>query len=507
MKNIILLAVVSLVISISGCNLNKSDNNSSQFSILNYGAVGDAETMNTKAIQSTIDACADAGGGTVIIPKGKFLTGTIILKSNIEIHIMRNATLLGSKNHVDYPPQPMSEYRALRDEGGFNALIYAEGVSNIAITGDGTIDGQGQFNTTYDELKEGEKDDRPKNLMLISCSNIMIRDIHMQNSAFWNQHYLNCEDILIDNITVYNHSNHNNDALDIDGCRRVVVSNCNFDSVDDALVLKATGKAGCEDVVITNCILSSFTNAIKTGTETTGGFKNISISNCVVKPSRHTGKRVYDADGEPDSGYSAISLIIVDGGVMEGVTINNIVVEGTQAPIYIRLGNRARKHIQESPTPPVGIIRNISISNIVAYGVGLGTSSIEGLKGYPIQNVSLSNIQLGVTGGLAEGNYSTDVVDSETGYPEPHYEPLPASGLYMRHIDGITINSFAFGVKEKDDRAVFWVDDVSKLLISDVRLQSNYSSKYLVRGSDLTDYKIEKPLGWSKIGKHVQLSK
>jgi len=505
-----ILPVVTLIIIINGCNLNcsgiKTVESKSLFSIVDYGAVGDGVTMNTKSIQKAIDECAKAGGGIVVFPKGKFLTGTIVLKNNVELQLLRNAILLGSTNQKDYPSQPLPKYRALRDDGGFNALIYAEGVNRIAITGGGTIDAQGQLQRTIDDISEGAKDDRPKNLMFVSCTNIVVRDITMKSSGFWNQHYLNCEDMLLDNINVYNHSNHNNDAVDIDGCRRVMISNCNFDAVDDALTFKSTGKALCEDITVTNCILSSFTNAIKAGTESTGGFKNITISNCVVKPSRHSGKRIYD-DNEPDSGYSAISLIVVDGGTMEGINISDIVVEGTQAPIYIRLGNRARKHTADAPVPPVGIVKNISISNVVCYGAGVWTSSIEGLEGHPIQNISLNNIQLLSVGGVSEGEFSYEVEENDKGYPEPHFKPLPACGLFLRHVDGITINNMIIGIENQDNRVPIWVEDVTNLLISDSRVSGVFTAGSFVKGKKLTQYKIEKPLGWNGKGNLVQVNK
>ncbi len=214
---------------------------------------------------------------------------------------------------------------------------------------------------------------------------------HALNSGIWNQHYLNCEDVPISNIRVYNHCNRNNDGLDIDGCRRVVVSNCIIDSDDDAIVLKSTGKAGCENVVITNCIASSFTNAIKCGTESTGGFRNINIGNCVVKRSISKVPPIF---GRTNIGISGISLEIVDGGIMEGVQVHDIVIEETECPVYVRLGNRARKHIPEAPAPPLGTMRNISISNITAYNTGNYTASITGVSAAKIENISLSHLRL-----------------------------------------------------------------------------------------------------------------
>lgn len=199
-----------------------------------------------------------------------------------------------------------------KDAGGWVSLIYAVDAKNISITGKGTIDGKGKGRKGRISGLGGDRNGRPRNILFISCKDVHVEGITMRNSALWNQHYLNCEDVTIDHIKVYNHSNGNNDGIDIDGCRRFILSNSIIDSDDDGIVLKSTGTAPCENVIISNCIVSSFANAIKCGTESTGGFKNISISDCIVKPSRHSGERILKST---PSGITAISLEIVDGGI------------------------------------------------------------------------------------------------------------------------------------------------------------------------------------------------
>ena len=173
----------------------------------------------------------------------------------------------------------------------------------------------------------------------------------------WMQHYLACENLRVTGIRVYNHANQNNDMIDIDGCRNVIVSDCYGDTDDDALTFKSTSEHACENITVTNCILSSHCNAIKCGTESTGGFKNFTISNCIIRPSDDK-EPIF---GKPE-GISGISLEIVDGGVMEGITISNISMDGPEVPIFIRLGNRARKHMTEAETPPVGQLSDVIIS-------------------------------------------------------------------------------------------------------------------------------------------------
>jgi len=311
------------------------------------------------------------------------------------------------------------------------------------------------------------------------------------NSGIWNQHYLNCEDVMVNNIHVYNHSNKNNDGIDIDGCRRFVLSNSIIDSDDDGICLKATGSAGCEDVTITNCIVSSYTNAIKTGTESTSGFKNITISNCVVKPTRSTVESKF---GLPTTGITGISLEITDGGVMDGVNVNNIVIEGTQCPIYVRLGNRGRKYKEEAPVPPVGKMRNIQINDITAYNTGNFSPSITGIPGAAIENISLNNIRIVNRGGIKSGEYLADytkVKEDEKGYPQPTvWRNLPSYGFFIRHVKNISLSNITLGSEETDQRVPVIAVDVERLLVKGFSLDvPSDNTGFLLK--DVKDYQID----------------
>lgn len=459
------------------------------YNIKTFGAVSDTTQLSTNAINKAIETCHNKGGGRVVVPTGHFKSGTITLKSNVELHLERGAVLYASTRHEDFPKQLRPEYRSQKDPGGWFALIYAEGQRNIALTGPGTIDGRGAMQMPRAELPGGDLDGRPRNVLFISCQDVTVTEISMRNAGIWNQHYLNCEDVIVDRIRVYNHANRNNDGIDIDGCRRFVLSNSIIDSDDDAIVLKSTGKEGCSDVVITNCIASSFTNAIKCGTESTGGFKNITISNCVVKRSKSTTPPIF---GRTNIGITAISLEIVDGGVMDGVVVDNIVVEATECPIYIRLGNRARKYMEGIPTPAPGIMRNVSISNVVAHSAGNYTSSITGVPGTKIENVSLSNITLINQGGIKAGEYissAAQVDEDEKGYPEPTvWKNLPASGLFIRHVENISLSNITLGSLAADSRIPVIGVDIDRIYIKGLRDESHPGAVK----TDLKDVKFQK---------------
>ena len=489
-----------------------------QYNIKDFGAVGDGVTVCTKAINSAVEKCAANGGGTVNIPAGVFNSGTILMKSNVELHFEMGSTLMACDEQTEFPRQPQPAYRSQKDPGGWFALIYAEGASNIAITGFGTIDGKGATKTAVPGTMNDDRDGRPRNILFISCKQIRVEGIRMLHSGMWNQHYLDCEDVIIDRVEVYNHSNHNNDAVDIDGCRRAVISNSIFDTDDDGITLKSTGAAPTEDVTVTNCIVSSKSNAIKTGTESTGGFRNITISNCVIKPSRHAIQPDWNTT---KYGISGITLAVVDGGVMEGVTINNITIEETLCPLYIRLGNRARKHTDDAPNPPVGTIRNINISNIVAYNTGNFSNSISGLPGQPVENITIDNVQFfnkgglsirdgwftGVNeellnlGGLTGGKYTADyqkVSDHEKGYPDAReWGYLPSSVFFLRHVKGLSINNMMFGSKHADPRIPIIAVDVERFRLGKSVFSSDTPKPpHFALLDNVSDFEVEKPLGW-----------
>lgn len=451
-----------------------------QYNILDYGAKSDTSFVNTDAINKAITACYNHGGGRVVIPAGQFKSGTIVLKSNVELRLESGSVLLASTDTSDFPRQAQPAYRSQKDPGGWYALIYAVGQTNIRITGYGTIDGQGA--RQLPRLPTGgDLDGRPRNLLLVSCNNVLVEGITMLNAGIWNQHYLNCEDVQIHGLKVNNHCNRNNDGLDIDGCRRVVVSDCIIDSDDDAIVLKSTGKAGCENVAITNCIVSSFTNAIKCGTESTGGFRNINIGNCVIKPSASDVPPIF---GRTHIGISGISLEIVDGGIMDGVMVHDVVIEETECPIYVRLGNRARKYNPEAPAPPAGLMRNVQLSNIMAYNTGNYAVSITGVPAASIENISLSHLRLANRGGLKQGDFiaSTDsVAEDEKGYPEPTvWKNLPVFGLFIRHVKNISVTNVSLVNMQSDPRPAFAAIDVGHLVITQVRVEGSSSPPGMV---------------------------
>lgn len=427
-------------------------------SVKDHGAVGDGKHKDTPAIQKAIDAAEAAGGGTVYFPAGKYLSGTIYLKSGVTLHIDFAATLLGSTELIDYPETACS-FRSYTDNYVRQALLWGENLHDIAIVGRGVIDGQGAAFAGLPWLQ------RPYLIRFITCRNVLVRDVTLQNSAMWMQHYLACDNVTIQGIRVYNHCNANNDMIDIDCCRDVRISDCFGDSDDDALTLKSTADRPCENVVVTNCVLASHCNAIKMGTESNGGFKNVTISNCAIRRSVDEDP-VYGAR----DGLAGIALLIVDGGTMDGVTISNVTITGVRTPFFVRLGNRARPFKKDMEKPGVGTLRNVVLSDIVAAGAGPIGCGITGIPEHLIENVTVSNVTLRFAGGGTSEMAARSVPELPEKYPESTmFGELPAYGLYCRHVDGLTLHNVNVGFETPDYRPAVTCEDVRNLDVDGLR--------------------------------------
>ncbi len=404
------------------------------YNVLEFGAKADGKIFDTKVIQKAIDECANSGGGTVVFPAGIYLTGTIIMKDNVILNLQAGSKILGSKNINDYP-----EY----------SLIWGNKLKNIGITGFGTIDGQG-------ESYQGKKT-RPALIKFVSCKNVIVEGVTLQHPAAWTQHYLKCDGVTLRDLKIYAHGAENNDMVDINQSRNVVISGLIGDSDDDGITLKSTGDGLVENVVISDCIIRTRTNAIKAGTESYGGFRNITITNCTIGPSV-----TKDGFSGSKEGLAGIALEIVDGGIMENVVISNLVIEETTAPIFIRLGNRAREYLNMKK--PVGSINNISISNLIAKNASKTGCSIVGEIGHPIKNISISNVRISFIGGgtLAEGLAEKPELINE--YPESvRLGILPAYGFFVRHVDRITFRDVELTYNNEEHRPAMVLNDVKNL--------------------------------------------
>ncbi len=481
--------VLSIFLILFGCDeKQKSSSGEKIFNVRDFGAKGDSITLETKSLQATIDECAKKGG-TVIFPEGIYRTGTLLLKSNVTLRINKNAKILGSTDLKDYP-RLKPNYIFYGSEWRDQSLIYGEKLHNIAIEGEGTIDGQGASFVIANNKKPFRYMNRPYGLWFIQCKNIRIENIHLRNSAFWMQHYLACDDVKIKGITVYNHSNKNNDMIDIDGCQDVVIRDCVGDSDDDGITIKSTSGRINKNILIENCTVSSHCNAIKMGTESSGGFQNITIRNCVIKPSAKKTV-IY---GKP-SGDGGLALEVVDGGIMDSIHISNIKIDGPEVPLFIRLGNRARKYKKGLETPSVGILRNVTIENVTATGANIIGSSITGLPEHPVENIVLKNVSINYNGGGTIEDAKKTVEELPDHYPEGNmFGTLPSYGLYVRHAKNVTLDRLVLSFQNNDERVPVRCEDVDNLTISNLQADATKHitsciEKINVKNAIITDEK------------------
>lgn len=413
------------------------------FDASTFGAVGDGRAIDTKAIQAAVDACARAGGGTVYLRAGRYLSGTVYLKSNVTLHLAAGAVLAGSTNLADYPVT-IPALRSYTDTYTDKSLLYAENLDNIAIEGRGVVDGQGaSFQGPYKV--------RPFLVRMVNCRNVNVSGVTMKDSPMWVQHYLACDGVAIHGITVHSRVNANNDGIDIDCCDRVRISDCDISSGDDAIVLKSTSARATRNVVVANCVVSSHCNALKLGTESNGGFENIAIANCTVYDTRLSG----------------VALEIVDGGTLDRVNVSNILMDGVGAPIFIRLGDRGRPYETDGPPPPAGRLRNVLLSGIQATRAGTVGCAIAGLSGHPIEQVAIDNMRLVFDGGGRAQHEHGVVPEHPEKYPEHNmFGVLPAYAFYCRHVRGLRFRNVEVSTAKPDTRAALLIEDVEDLEIT-----------------------------------------
>ncbi len=421
-----------------------------------FGAKGDGVSNDTAAVQKAIDAAAEAGGGVVEFPAGTFITATVELKSNVTVNVTPGAVWMGLEDPEAYP---MIEAKGTAADtfGPWRAFIYAYDQENITLCGGGKIIGNGNKPCFVDGSK-GNDPRRPFGLNIIDCRNVTVRDLELRHSAFWMQHYLGCDGLRLHGLKVYNRGNKNNDGVDIDSCRHVIVSDCHIDASDDALCFKACAEQPVEYVTVTNCILSSEASAFKLGTGSRGGFKHMAVSNCVIKPNE--AEEVEHAC-QARMGMMGIDLGNVDGGVLEDIVISNIVIEGTETPIFLKLGARdgqgpgELKAMGDREVRP-GVYKNVVIDNVMARDCGPYANII--IAGYPgnhIEDVKLSRIR------VEGGDPSTDEPDFDVelfanNYPMNRIfnQHLPAYGLYVRYVDGIVLDDVRLRPAQGDVRDV-----------------------------------------------------
>lgn len=465
------------------------------YDVRDYGAVADGITLNTKAVQSAIDACSEAGGGTVLFPDGEYVLSTVFLKSNVRIEIPRGAKILGSLNFYDFEPEEKVDWPLYQDvsHSYFNcSLFVGRDLENITITGGGTID----MRAVWDEDNVRKIVNRgPRCIALLRCKNVEVSCLGIYNATDLAVYFTACDEVDIFSLKMRVYI----DGISPDNSKNVRIHDCEVEAGDDAIVFKSSYNQNkidvCRNIHVWNCKLRSRCSSLKFGTETNGGFENILIENIAISDTRITG----------------IAIESVDGAIIDGVTIRNVTMDNVNAPLFIHIGRRMRGPEGRE----IGRIRNVTIENVYAHGpyheyeiietyyrsykmddpiqypwVFLGkmkpgnqfemnpdfdtlklnryvdwqmTSNVCGLPGIPLENITLRNISLSLDGGCQ--SFNPDVPDDHGGYPEVYVygKILPAKGIYFRHVDGLILENIVVETERPDVREPLVFDDIKDL--------------------------------------------
>lgn len=381
------------------------------YNVAGFGAVGDGNFLNTSIIQSVIDTCSSNGGGTVFFPPGNFLTGSLVIKNNVNLYLSAGTTILGSTLRKDY-------------YGDRPCLVSATDVKNISITGQGTIDANGQSFWVKENGRWVTGDWRPDmTILLTRCENILLESFTVRNSPAWTIHPTDCVRMNITGISILNgvfeEDGPNTDGIDPDGCSIVTISNCYLKCGDDAIVLKITDRPGgnkiSRDISVTNCIIQSSETALKIGSESYGDFRNITFSNCTIH----------------DSGC-AVGLWMRDGGTLDGMMVSNITMDTEKIknggqPVYIWSHRRTDQ-------TPWGTIRNVTVSNMIV--TGQGGMFISGAKERYIDGLTFENIRINVKEGR-DTTFNENPPDPFTPWGH-HRAPFD---IFCRYVNNLTLRN------------------------------------------------------------------
>ena len=431
------------------------------YNVLDFGARSREDFNSTKAFQAAIDACHENGGGVVYIPYGTYMLASMHLYSNIHFVFEPGATLLGSLDPDDFDEREPVDYPLYQDVSHsyfHRSMFWAEGCENISFSGSGTIDMREVWEKEPVKTAHLNGSKRANKIFALKyCKNVVIKDLNLYNATDLAVYLAGCEDCRITGLNI----KVNIDGISPDCCKNVIISDCNIIAGDDAIVPKSSytlnKKVDSENIVITNCVVSSRMCAIKFGTETNGGFKNVTVSNCTIY----------------DTCYTGVAIEIADGGEIDGMVVSGITMKNVGSPFIITLTDRKRG----PEGTPVGSIKNVIIDNLIATGPyqdmslirytatlppdtdyhhepKIIASSVTGLPGSVLENISLSNIYLTVPGGCDKKTEEIEIPDMPMPTPAAfsYSYLLPAYGIYFRHVKDLKLSNINVRTLQADMR-------------------------------------------------------
>ncbi len=408
------------------------------------------EKLHTKAFQEAIDIASARGGETVFVPFGTYVLSSVLLKDNTNIKFEDGVMIYSAPSLDDFSDDEVKDYQLYQDLSHSKytkSMFFADGVNNVKISGKAIIDMLSIWDTENKRAKDGYYRGA-KVFAFRKINNLEIFDVHIKNATDIAILMGACKDVTVSKVNIDSHI----DGISPDGCENVIISDCNINTGDDALVIKTSYFDNCihhcKNINITNCILSCRANAIKLGTESIGDFKYINISNCSIYNTHHSG----------------IAIESVDGANISFINISNITMNNVRNPLFVYLADRLRA----PQGTKMGTISNINVYNLCADVNGekykcndswySGDVSVIGhnlTSGYAvnssctsmiisvsaenkIKNVNLTNVTLSVMGG--EKKIEENLPDGKI-YPECKNFKLPAYGLYAKNAEGLRLTN------------------------------------------------------------------
>jgi polygalacturonase len=445
------------------------------YNVKNYGAKGDGSNNDTTAINNAISAANSAGGGIVEFPSGTYSSGSIHLKSNVTLQIDSGATIKGRSGSIDTAESnPNSSYQDYGHSHFHDALIWGDGVTNIGITGPGTIDGNGALKTSQPSSGYGDKA-----LCLKLCDGVVLSDFTIKNGGWFGILTNGTNHMVVTNIKVLD--SNQRDAFDLINAKHVDISGSDIEGSDDSMCLKADYALGAkitnQDIHVDNCkILSTGNNAVQFGSETVGDFYDVTFSHLTIT----------------SAGKAGLGVTSNDGAIIDGVTFSDVTMTGCVTPIWMKITNNGRA----PGSPPPGRIRNITFRNITSTNQPSGaiTSTFEGCgtvsPAIPIENVVVDNVKLTVPGG-GTSSEASNVPPTDDHWQPRYLGTAPSYGWFLRHVKNITFINCQTHFSSNDDRSAVKLDNNgTNVKIDTLTAQRGSSSPYDIGFYNTSGYQV-----------------
>ncbi|WP_037289139.1 glycoside hydrolase family 28 protein [Saccharibacillus sacchari] len=440
------------------------------YNVTDYGALPNTEQSSTSGIQAAIDAASLAGGGTVFVPPGIYLTGSVSLRSHIELRLSPGSVLKFSTDPAEYPIVESRWEGANRQV--YASCLYGADLENVSVTGNGTLDGCGQ--AWWDRHRGASEElryPRPKLIGLDRCRRVTLRDLHLVNSPSWTVNPMRCQDVTIDNLSILNPADSpNTDGINPESCSGVRIVNCHIDVGDDCIAIKsgtedAEERIPCENISIADCTMLHGHGAVVLGSEMSGDIRNVVIQNCVFKETER-GIRFKSRRGR--------------GGIVEDIRVSNIVMENVICPFILNLyyfcGPRGQdRYVWDKNPYPVTketpIFRRIHFAHITARQVHAAAGFLYGLAEMPISEVTFDDIEIS----MAE--------DATPGLPAmmADLEPMRARGFYLGNVRDIAFHRVRVAQHEGP---AFYIENGEEVDVANCRSVHTAQPERLVQVAD-----------------------